>query len=299
LKFGTFLYKPQPVEGFDLNFYRIKSESGITGNPVPYMYTNIACFGDNVVASQRPDWVAISRYGPATRENKHYNFRWDILCMTNQEYRKELYELIDKAAAISPGVSLSSIHFADEGFCVCPRCVELWRKSGLNWIEWRTQTVTNFVKEVRERIGDKPLFVNILPDPVLGKERFGYDFDELAKYTDAFIVPMFSRSYATAWYFETLARAFKKILKKPVYVNLYVFGPGETPETIPTVKQILTVSCRIARTGVDGIIYLAEDAQKIRDFQRAAVQSREVLKELKGYNGEEVIKRVEEWASLF
>ena len=294
-----FLYHPEPAEGFDLNFYRIKPESGTVGKPTPYMYTNIACFGDNQTAKKHPEWIAVSKDGPANRANKKYNFRWDILCMTNSEFVEETLNFIEDNARVSPGISLSSMHFADYGFCVCPRCMDLWRKSGLDWIEWRAQTVTAFVKEAKQRVGNKPLFINILPDPVLGKERFGYDYDELAKYADFFVVPLFSRSYATPWYFETLARAFKRILKKPVFVNLYVFGPGETLETVPTVKQLLTVSCRVERAGVNGIIYLAENAQRIKDFQKAAVQSKDVLEDLKGCGGEEVLKRVEKWASLF
>ena len=68
-----------------------------------------------------------------------------------------------------------------------------------------------------------------------------------------------------------LARAFKKQLKKPVFTNLYVRGPNDDPNQVPSVKELLTVAVRIARTGVDGIIFLAENAQRIRDFQKAAV----------------------------
>jgi hypothetical protein len=56
---------------------------------------------------------------------------------------------------------------------------------------------------------------------------------------------------------------------------------------------------RIARTGVDGIIFLAENAQRIRDFQKAAVQSEDTLAELDGYGGDEVLKLVETWKSLY
>jgi hypothetical protein len=55
LKFGVFLYQPEPVEGVDYNFYRQKSESGIVGKANPQMYTNIAVFGDNNMAAKRPD----------------------------------------------------------------------------------------------------------------------------------------------------------------------------------------------------------------------------------------------------
>jgi hypothetical protein len=311
LKFATFLYQPEPAEGVDINFYRIKPESGTVGRSNPSMHTNIAVFGDNAMAQKHPDWISISKDGPAFRRltapkvnginpgNKKYNLRWDVLCMTHSEVQEYNLNLIDECARQTPGISISSQHFADHGFCVCPRCVELWRKSGLNWVDWRAETVTAFLKEVKNRVGNKPLYVNLLPDPVLGKERFGYDFDALAEYADAFVIPMFSKAYPSPWYWEMLARAFKSKLKKPVFTNLYVRGPNDDPNQVPTVDQLLTVAVRIARTGVDGIIFLAENAQRIRDFQKAAVQSEETLAELDGYGGDEILKLVESWKSLY
>ena len=299
LKFGVFLYHPEPVEGVDFNFYRIKPESGTVGKPNPKMYTNIACFGDNALAAKRPEWISLSKDGPAFRTNKKYNLRWDVLCMTNPEVREYNLNLIEECARETPGISISSQHFAEHGFCVCPRCVELWRQSGLNWVDWRAQTVTEFLKEVRKRVVNKPLFVNLLPDPALGKVRFGYDFNALAEHADYFVIPMFSKAYPTPWYWETIARAFKSFLKKPVFVNFYVRGPGETWDTVAPTKQILTVATRAARTGIDGIIFLAEKAQWIREFQKASVESKDVLKELEGYGGDEVLNLVHRWESLF
>jgi hypothetical protein len=310
LKFATFLYQPEPAEGVDINFYRIKPESGTVGRSNPSMHTNIAVFGDNAMAQKHPDWISISKDGPAFRRltapkvnginpgNKKYNLRWDVLCMTHSEVQEYNLNLIDECARQTPGISISSQHFADHGFCVCPRCVELWRKSGLNWVDWRAETVTAFLKEVKNRVGNKPLYVNLLPDPVLGKERFGYDFDALAEYADAFVIPMFSKAYPSPWYWEMLARAFKSKLKKPVFTNLYVRGPNDDPNQVPTVDQLLTVAVRIARTGVDGIIFLAENAQRMRAFQKAAVQSEDTMAELDGYGGDEVLKLVESWKSL-
>jgi hypothetical protein len=299
LKFGVFLYRPEPAEGFDYNFYRIKPESGTVGKPNPMMYTNIACFGDNALAAKRPEWISMSIDGPAFRTNKKYNLRWDVLCMTNPEVQEYNLELIEECAKATPGISISSQHFADHGFCVCPRCVELWRQSGLNWVEWRAQTVTAFLKEVRKRVLNKPLFVNCLPDPTLGKARFGYDFDAMAEYADCFVIPMFSKAYPTPWYWETIARAYKSFLKKPVFVNFYVRGPGETWDTVATAKQILTVATRAARTGIDGIIFLAESARWIQEFQKAAVADKATRKELEGYGGDEVLKLLSRWESLF
>jgi len=298
LKFATFLYQPEPAEGFDINFYRIKPESGTLGKPNPKMYTNIACFGDNALAAKRPEWISISKDGPAFRTNKKFNLRWDVLCMTNPEVREYNLKLIEECAKTTPGISISSQHFAEHGFCVCPRCVEQWRTSGLNWVDWRAKTVTAFLKEVRQIVGSKPLFVNLLPDPVLGKERFGYDFDALAEYTDYFVIPMFSKSYPTPWYWEMLARAFKSKLKKPVFANFYVRGPNETWDTVAPTKQIMTVATRAARTGIDGIIFLAEKAQWIQEFQKNAVADKETREFLKDHGGDEVLELFNRWEKL-
>ena len=214
LKFGVFLYQPEPVEGVDYNFYRLKSESGIVGKPNPEMYTNIACFGDNYMAAKRPDWVSVSSWGPALRTNKRYNLRWDVVCMTNPEAREYNLKIIADCAKVSPGISISSQHFADQHFCTCPRCIEQQRKSGLKWLDWRAKTVTDFLAEVKEIVPGKPLFVNCLPDPLMGRERFGYDFEAMAQYADYFVIPMFSKAYPTPWYWETIARGYKSFLKE-------------------------------------------------------------------------------------
>ena len=298
MKFGVFLYQPEPVEGVDLNFYRLKSESGIVGKANPKMYTNIAVFGDNYMAAKRPDWVSISAHGAAFRTNKFYSLRWDIVCMTNPEAREYNLKIIADAAKLTPGISISSQHFAERDFCVCPRCVELWRQSGLSWIEWRAKTVTEFLSEVREIVKDKPLFVNCLPDPLLGKMRFGYDFEAMAQYADYFVIPMFSKSYPTPWYWETIARGYKSFLKKPVFVNFYVRGPNETWETVAPHRQIMTVAVRAARTGIDGVIFLAEKAQWIQEFQKKVVADKEWRKELEGYGGDEVLELFNRWEKL-
>ena len=168
----------------------------------------------------------------------------------------------------------------------------------MNWIDWRAKTVTAFLKEVRERVVNKPLFVNVLPDPLNAKMRFGYDLDAMAEYADYFVIPMFSKAYPSPWYWESLARGFKSILKKPVFVNFYVRGPNETWETVATHRQIMTVATRVARTGIDGVIFLAEKAQWIQEFQKKAVEDKEWRKELEGYGGDEVLQLFKRWEKL-
>jgi len=299
LKFGVFLYQPEPVEGVDYNFYRQKSESGIVGVVNPKMYTNIACFGDNNMAAKRPDWVSTSSFGPALRTNKRYNLRWDVVCMTNPEAREYNLKIIADSAKKTPGISISSQHFADQGFCTCPRCIEQQRKSGLSWVEWRAKTVTDFLAEVKEVVQGKPLFVNILPDPLLAKERFGYDFEAMAQYTDYFVIPMFSKAYPSPWYWETIARGFKSKLKKPTFVNFYVRGPNETWETVATTQQIMTVATRVARQGIDGVIFLAEKAEYIQKFQKEAAADKVTREFLKDHGGDDVLDLFARWEKIY
>jgi hypothetical protein len=59
------------------------------------------------------------------------------------------------------------------------------------------------------------------------------------------------------------------------------------------------VATRAARTGIDGIIFLAEKAQWIKEFQKNAVADKAIRQELEGYGGDEVLKLVERWEKLF
>jgi hypothetical protein len=261
------------------------------------MYSNVAIFGDNVTARNHPDWISQSPLGPAWRTNDNFNVRWDILCHTQPEHRAEQLDYIEDVARHSPGVWLNSMHFADHGHCTCPRCNELWKKSGLSRFEWRKKEVTDYIAQIRERVKNE-LVIGLLPDPVSSYERFGVDFDALAPYADAFNVVMFSKNYATPWYWEMLCRAFKKLLKKPVYISLYVFGPGDNPAEVPAPSELVTLSVRAGRTGIDGILYLTDKASQIWDFQKAVVDRVELRQKLKTYGCQEVLDFFASWEKV-
>ena len=297
MKFGTYLFEPKKVPGFDFDLFRVKPEVGRRLPPQPDMYSNIAIFGDNVTARAHPDWISQSPLGPAWRTNDNFNVRWDILCHTQPEHRAEQLDYIEDADRHSPGIWLNSIHFADHGHCTCPRCNEKWKKSGLSWFEWRRKEVTDYIAQIRERV-KKELVIGLLPDPVNSYERFGINFDDLAPYADAFNVVMFSKNYATPWYWEMLSRAFKKLLKKPVYISLYVFGPGDNPMEVPSPSELLTVSVRCGRAGIDGILYLADKASQLWDFQKAAVDRVELRQKLKSYGCQEVLDFFASWEKI-
>ena len=297
MKFGTYLFEPKKVPGFDFHVFRVKPEVGRRMPPQPDMYSNIAIFGDNVTARNHPDWISQSPLGPAWRTNDNFNVRWDILCATQPEHRAEQLDYIEDAARHSPGIWTNSHHFADHGHCTCPRCNELWKKSGLSWLEWRRKEITDYMAQIRERVKNE-LVISLQPDPVNSYERYGIDFNDMAKYADAFNVVMFSKNYATPWYWEMLCRAFKKLLKKPVYISLYVFGPGDNPMEVPSPSELVTLSVRAGRTGIDGILYLTDKASQIWDFQKAVVDRVELREKLKTYGCQEVLDFFASWEKI-
>jgi len=297
LKFATYVYKPEKTSGFDFHVLRTKLETGNRIPPAKDMYSNIAVFADNMATRSHPDWISQSPLGPARMGNNNFNIYWNVVCATQPEHRAEQLDYMEDVDRHSMGVWLNSQYFADHGHCTCPRCKELWEKSGVGWFEWRRREVTNYIAQVRERV-KKDLVMCIQPDPITACERYGVNFDDLANYADAFNVVMFSKNYATPWYWEMLARGFKRLLKKPVYISLYVSGPGDSAKDVPSVSDLLTVSVRCARAGIDGILYLANGIGEIRDFQKAAVDKVELRKRLQSYGGqnvEEVLSLVKNW----
>jgi hypothetical protein len=269
------------------------------------MHSNIAIFGDNVTARNHPDWISQSALGPSWRTNDNFNVRWDVLCATQPEHRAEQLDYIEDVARKSPGIWLNSIHFAEHGHCICPRCQELHKKSGLSWYEWRRKEITDYMALVSERVRDRAkskFVIGVLPDPVTNYERFGVNFDDLAPLTDEFLVVMFSKNYATPWYWEMLTRNFKKLFKDvKLNIALYVIGPGDDPRETPTTNELLTVSVRMARAGVDGILYLTDKAAQMVEFQKSAIAQKDTRERLKSYGGkagQEVLDLVTSWEKI-
>jgi hypothetical protein len=155
---------------------------------------------------------------------------------------------------------------------------------------------------VRNR-AKKKFVIGVLPDPVTNYERFGVNFDDLAPLTDEFLVVMFNKNYATPWYNEMLTRNFKKLFKDvPLNIALYVIGPGDDPKETPTPLELLTVSVRMARAGVDGLLYLTDKAAQMQEFQKAAIAQKDVRERLVSYGGkqgQEVLDLVTSWEKLF
>jgi len=99
-----------------------------------------------------------------------------------------------------------------------------------------------------------------------------------------------------------LTRNFKKLFKDvKLNIALYVIGPGDDPRETPTPSELLTVSVRMARAGVDGLLYLTDKAAQMVEFQKAMIAQKDVRERLKSYGGkagQEVLDLVTSWEKI-
>jgi len=294
MKIGLVTYTPEKVDGFDLHVYYSKRADGTVFPAAKQMQNDVTCFCDAKAIRENPSIVAVSNGGLALRKNRKINVPFDYVCPTNPEYRKKVLDYIKTLAGEDvEGVTLNLYHFPEEEFCVCPRCVEKWRKSGLNWTEWRAKEITNFLAEAKSLV--KGVFaVEMFPDPLLAKERFGIDFERIAELVDYFHVPLSSRDYFTNYWVDLVTRDFLKILKKPVVVEL----SAEMP-TDEKLDALLKTVAYLSRHNLMAVLLLVHDAENAKQVCRYAVHKGGFREWLKKYGFTEMTRIVDEWAKLY
>jgi hypothetical protein len=294
MKMGLVTYVPEKVEGFDLHVYYAKWADGQAFPAARNMQNDVTCFCDAKAIREDSSIVAVSKNGPALRRNRKINVPFDFVCPTNPEYRAKVLDYVEGLSRENiEGVTLNLYHFPEEEFCVCPRCVDLWRQSGLNWTEWRAQTITDFLKEAKSLV--KGVFaVEMFPDPVLAKERFGIDLERIAELVDYFHVPLSSRDYLTNYWVDLLARDFLKILKKPVVVEL-----SAEMLTDEKTDALLKTVAYLSRHDLMGVLLLVHNSENARQVCRYAVNSSAFREWLGKYGFTEMSRIVDEWTKLY
>ena len=294
MKIGLVTYTPEKVEGYDIHVYYSKWVDGSVFPAAKDMQNDVTCFCDAKAIREDPSMVAVSKNGMALRKNRKANLAFDFVCPTNPHYQAKVLDYVDSLSRESiEGVTLNLYHFPEEEFCVCPRCVELWRKSGLNWTNWRAQTITSFLKEAKAHV--KGTFaVEMFPDPVLAKERFGIDFEAISELVDYFHVPLSARDYTTNYWADLLTRDFIKLLKKPALVEL----SGEMLTDMKAEPLLKTVAY-LSRYNLIGILLLVHDAENARQIARWAVNNKEYREWLSKYEFTEMNKIVDDWAKFY
>jgi hypothetical protein len=113
---------------------------------------------------------------------------------------------------------------------------------------------------------------------------------------------MFSKNYATPWYWEMLTRGFKKILKKSFHIAFYVYGPGDNPADVPPPAEVLTVSTRCVRVGgLEGFLYLVDGEKEMSNFQKSVTEKSDLIARLRTFGGQpvqEYLDFIENWKKL-
>ena len=294
MKIGLVTYAPEKVAGYEMHVYYCKWADGQAFPAAKDMQNDVTCFCDAKAIREDPSIVAVSKEGPALRKNRKFNMPFDTVCPTNPQYRAKVMQYIEGLTKEHiEGVTLNLYHFPEQEFCVCPRCVEQWRKSGLNWTEWRAQTITNFLKEAKALV--KGTFaVEMYPDPLMAKERFGIDFDAIAELVDYFHVPLSSRDYFTNYWVDLITRDFIKLLKKPVVVEL----SGEMLTDEKT-DALLKTTAYLSRHDLLGTLLLVHDSENARQIARYAVHNEAFRDWLNKYDFSKMNRIVDNWAKNY
>jgi hypothetical protein len=294
MQIGLVTYKPERVEGFDPVVYYSKWVDGQAFPAALGMQNDVTVFCDAKAIREDPTLVQVSKIGPALRRNRKSNLVFDFVCPTHQGYRARVFDYLDNLCKQDiAGVTLNLYHFADQEYCTCPRCSELYKKSGLKWIDWRAITITDFLKEAKSYT--KGTFaVEMFPDPILAKERFGIDFDAIAEIVDYFHVPLSSRDYFTNYWVDTITRDFVATLKKPVVVEL----SAELP-TDEKMDALLRTIAYISRHDLQAVLLLVHDSDNARQITKFAVNNTQLRDWLAEYNFEKMLKILDIWAKLY
>ena len=293
MEIGLVTYTPEFVEGYDYHVYYSKWVNGSIFPAAQGMQNDITCFCDAKAIRENPEIAAISKNGPALRKNRKANLAFDYVCPTNQKYRAKVLDYITTVSNQNIlGITLNLYHFPEEEFCVCPRCIESFRKSGLNWIDWRADTITNFLAEAKTKVNGT-FAVEMFPDPVLAKERFGIDFDKIAQIVDYFHVPLSSRDYLTNYWVDLIARDFLKILKKPVVLEL----SAEMPNFEKTDALLKTIA-HLSRRNFKAILLLVHDSNNAKQIIEFAVKNKDFRDWLVKFDFSEMLRIVEKWATI-
>ena len=294
MKIGLVTLTPEKVKGYDVHVFYSKTADGQVHPAGKGMQNDVTCFVDAKAIREDPSIVSISKAGPAMRKYRRFNLPFEYVCPTNPTYRLKVLDYIrDLGKETIEGVTLNLYHFPEQEFCVCPRCTEEWHKSGLKWIDWRAQTVTNFLKQAKT-LAKGTFAVEMFPDPLMAKERFGIDFEAIAELVDYFHVPLSSRDYLTNYWVDLLTRDFIKLLKKPVVVELS--GEMQTEEKT---EALLKTVAYLSRHNLLAVLLLVNDSENAKQIARAAVESKTFREWINRYEFSEMIRIVDTWAKTY
>jgi hypothetical protein len=286
MKIGVLLDEPVIVDGFDYTFYEVKPSSGRVQKPLPTAWNVVNCFADNTISQTKPELIATCRGDKAMRGTPR-RFLWDWICPSRTEYRDYCLKVIREVAEHDvAGIRLDSVCFPREGYCDCEICMEKQRASGKDLIEWRTDQITSFIREVRNAVSCG-LGLTLEPDPCYGKERFGLDLDRILDYVDFISTPLYM-DYSIAYWLDILANCFRRKLSKPYHIELYA---GHPRAPIRHLASALSVASAYA----DCVVLSAYEAHLAETLKSELTADEEVRKFLRERNNVDVLQILESW----
>jgi hypothetical protein len=285
LKIGVLLDEAEIIPGFDYTFYEAKPSSGRLNEPLGKAWNVVNCFADNSITRTRPDLVATSKGERAVRGTPKH-FLWDWICPSRVEYRDYCLKVIqDVADHDIAGIRLDSVCFPREGYCDCPTCMDLSRKSGMGLMEWRTDQIESFIRMARGNV-KCPLGLTLEPDPCYGKERFGLDLERISNYVDFISTPLYM-DYSIVYWLDIIANCFRRRITKPYFIELYAGYPRA-----PT--KHLASALAVASAYADCVVLSTYQAEIARSLQQELIQA-EVTRFFEERECEEMLEIQDRW----
>jgi hypothetical protein len=289
LKIGVLLDEPKILPGFDYTLFEAKSSSGRILPTLPKAWNVVNCFADNTISQKEPGLVATSK-GERAISGTPRRFLWDWICPSRSEYREYCLQVIrDIAKEDVAGIRLDSVCFPREGYCDCAVCRENWEKSGEDFVEWRANEITSFIRDVRQNVNCS-LGLTLKPDPCYGKERFGLDLVEVSKLVDFISTPLYM-DYSIVYWLDILANCFRRKITNPYFIELYAGHPRA-----PT--KFIVSALAVASGYADTTILSTYQVSITQDLQREIVQDASVWRFFEDRGCEGMLEVIKTWRRL-
>jgi len=96
------------------------------------------------------------------------------------------------------------------------------------------------------------------------------------------------------YWVDTLTRDFKKLLKKPIFIEL----SAEIPREIET-RALLRTVAYVSSHDVEAVLLLVHDADRAKEICRTAVQDSNYRGWLEKFGFENMTKIIERWEKIY
>lgn len=249
----------EEAAAFDTAFYEVKDVTGRRTEPLPAAINMVSCHGDSQRA-QEPGLQTVDSAGQLATRDRPY-FDWGYVCPTNEDYRNELFELIERCSDTNPAVRLDDVGFARDDYCRCERCKAAFEAAETDDFEtWRASVVASFLEAAVERI-DGRSYLTVYPDPYPGHllRRSGLDLELADGLVDELVVPLYDLAYETTYWLEALASGFVDTLSA-TDLGIEVYGVDiELDNLLHAVEVADAYADRVY------VAYDAEAAQAVAD----------------------------------